>query len=103
MRAIFAGYLGTVLWAGNVACVNQITERVKVVGAIQKKSSPFGEKQAESPIDIQLRHISLDLRKVRINGRVQVCILGNPPTHVETALWIGVSTEPFAVGWIASL
>ena len=62
MRAIFAGNFGTVLWAGNVACVNQIAERVEVVGAIQKKSPPFGEKQAESLIDIQLRYISLDLK-----------------------------------------
>ena len=103
MRTIFAGYFGTVFRAGDIACVNQIAERVEVVGAIKKKSPSLREKQAESLIDVQLRHIGLDLRKVRVEGRVQVRILRNSPTQIEAALRIGISTAPFAVGRIPSL
>ena len=82
MCAALACELKAIIRRYDVSCIDQVGMRIEIVRSVQEELSPFRKIQGECRVDIKLGYISLDLRKVRVYGSIQIEILIYPPPNI---------------------
>ena len=94
MPPTLPGNLHTIVRVGDVAGVHEVDIAVEIVGAVEEERTSLGKEQREGVVDIQLRRIRFDLRKIWIQCGIEHHVLIDSPAHIHSGFGIGICIAP---------
>ena len=99
--AIASGHANAPGRIGDLPRVEHVELRAEIVGAFQEKGALLREEQGKAVVEVQLRLVGFDLRKIGIDRAVQRQVRRRRPGHIHARFDVDAVIQPRATGFVA--